>query len=152
MRHTLVAGAVAAVTLLFMSAVPRPAEALPVSNQVGAPHSNVVLAGRGGHGGGHGGGHHGGGGHGGGFRFHGGGPHFGGGGRPHFRGGRGGHRHGGLRFRYYPGFYGYAPYYYDDYYFDDGYYDDSCAWLRRKAVRTNSRYWWRRYRRCMDSY
>jgi hypothetical protein len=28
-----------------------------------------------------------------------------------------------------------------------GYYDD-CRWLRRKAIRTGSRYWWRRYHEC----
>lgn len=27
-----------------------------------------------------------------------------------------------------------------------------CGWLRRKALRTDSRYWWRRYRRCMRYY
>ena len=30
------------------------------------------------------------------------------------------------------------------------YYDDyrPCRWLRRKALRTGRRYWWRRYNRC----
>jgi hypothetical protein len=32
------------------------------------------------------------------------------------------------------------------------YYDDQCAWLRRKAVRTGSRYWWRRYEDCREDY
>ncbi len=27
-----------------------------------------------------------------------------------------------------------------------------CGWLRRKAVRTGSHYWWRRYRRCVNYY
>ena len=72
------------------------------------------------------------------------------------RGGRGGH-HGGFRhdddhhrhhfhFRDRPHFglwFGFgAPYYY-------GYrYDDDCRWLRRRAIVTDSRYWWRRYRAC----
>ena len=28
----------------------------------------------------------------------------------------------------------------------------SCNWLRRKAVRTGSRYWWRRYNSCRHNY
>lgn len=63
--------------------------------------------------------------------------------RPHFR----------VRprsFYYYGG--GYLPYaYYPSY--DDSYYDDgACAGLRRKAQRTGSRYWWKRYRRCIQRY
>jgi hypothetical protein len=47
--------------------------------------------------------------------------------------------------RYYPGFY--SPYYYGYYdYYDD---DDGCEYLRVKALDTNSRYWWRRYRACL---
>lgn len=30
----------------------------------------------------------------------------------------------------------------------DGYYYSGCRWLYRKAVRTGSPYWWRRYRHC----
>jgi hypothetical protein len=76
------------------------------------------------------------------FHFHG----YGGGPRIGHRG------HFGRGVRFYPGFYGYAPYY-DSYYYDDYYaYSDDCGWLRRKALRTNSRYWWRRYHACRDSY
>ncbi len=32
-----------------------------------------------------------------------------------------------------------------------GYYDyDDCGWLRRRAIETGSRYWWRRYQECRD--
>lgn len=43
-----------------------------------------------------------------------------------------------------------APYLYDyDYgYYDDGYAGDDCGWLYRRASRTGSAYWWRRYRAC----
>lgn len=34
-----------------------------------------------------------------------------------------------------------------DYYYGD--YDDSCEWLRRRAIRTGSNYWWRRFRECV---
>lgn len=73
---------------------------------------------------------------------------------------RGGRRHnyyyGGHRRYRYPGyvyldtpyFYYGAPYYYDQPY----YYDSPCRWLRRRAVRTGSGYWWERYRRCLDRY
>lgn len=44
-----------------------------------------------------------------------------------------------------PFFYYGGPYYYDRPY----YYRGPCRWLRRRAVRTGSRYWWRRYRRCV---
>jgi hypothetical protein len=33
------------------------------------------------------------------------------------------------------------------YYYGD--YDDSCEWLRRRAIRTGSSYWWRRFRDCV---
>jgi hypothetical protein len=152
MRHTLMAGAVAAAALLFAGTVPRPAEALPVSKPALTQSSGITLVRHGGRGG---------------FRgSFGGGPKafrgFRGGGGPKFHarkfgGGYGGfgkphHRHRGRGIRIYPRYYGYVPYYYGDYYYDDTYYDDSCAWLRRKALRTNSRYWWRRYHRCRDSY
>jgi hypothetical protein len=162
-RYMLAAGALAG-ALLMAGAIPRPAEAAPVPKlQIGA-ESGVTLVrhggGRGGFHGGHGGfrGGHGGfrggfrGGHRGGFRAFRGGGHFrgrhGGIGR-HFRGGR---RHHRGRRRYYPRYYGYVPYFYDDYYYDDYYYDGACAWLRRRALRTGRRYWWRRYRRCLDAY
>jgi hypothetical protein len=34
------------------------------------------------------------------------------------------------------------------FWFYDGYYYGDCEWLRRRAVVTGSRYWWRRYRQC----
>jgi hypothetical protein len=152
-RHLLAVGALAG-ALLFMGGAPRLAEALPVSMpQAGADGGLTLVRGP-----------HGGGGFpsGGGVRAFGGGighpgighgvPRFSGGGgfKPqfHHHGGHGHHHHGrGIRF--YPGFYGYSPYYYDDYY---GYDDQPCDWLRRKALRTDSRYWWRRYERCLRDY
>ena len=38
----------------------------------------------------------------------------------------------------------YYGYYYDGYYG----YDDDCNWLRRRAIRTGSSYWWNRYYAC----
>lgn len=38
------------------------------------------------------------------------------------------------------------------FWFYDGYYYGDCAWLRRKAIATGSRYWWRRYRLCREGY
>ena len=32
--------------------------------------------------------------------------------------------------------------------FNNHYYGHSCHWLKRKAYRTGSRYWWTRYRIC----
>jgi hypothetical protein len=153
-KHVLVAGALAAV-LITAGAAHRSAEALPVPGLQADTGGGVTLVRHGGFGGG---GFHG-------FR--------GGGGIHSFRGpvvrsfrgpvvapfGRrsggsyiyGGHHHGhhhhrGIRI--YPG---YAPYYYSDYYGD--YYDsDACSWLRYKAERTGSRYWWHRYRRCVAAY
>ena len=97
----------------------------------------------GGHGGGGGGKHYGGGG-----SYRGGGKHYGGGGR-YYRGGKhnGGKRYykGGVGY-WYPYYGYYAPYYTYPYYYDD----DECAWLYRRAVRTGSKYWWRRYYRCID--
>jgi hypothetical protein len=153
-RHVLAAGTLAG-ALLMVSAAPRPAEALPISKLQSNTESDVTLVRK--SGGGHGGfrGHGGGGfkaGRSGGFRGLRGGhaKRFGGGhggfGKPHFRG-RGHHRGPKIRFR--SRSYGYAPYYYGYY---DSYYDDSCAWLRRKALRTGSRYWWRRYERCRHDY
>ncbi|HEX9882266.1 MAG TPA: hypothetical protein VGA65_07135 [Hyphomicrobium sp.] len=135
MRHVLVGGAAVAAALLMVGAVPRSVEALPVSElQVNADGGVTLVGRRGGH---RGGGHHGG-------RHRGGGHHAHRGGR-HHRGGHHGRRHRGLSF------YSSFPYFYGGYYYG-GYYDDDCAWLRRKALRTNSRYWWRRYHRCRDSY
>lgn len=58
--------------------------------------------------------------------------HFGG---PRFR-----HRGFGYRHFYRPRFY--APIY------AYGSYGSSCQWLKRKAIRTGSRYWWNRYEAC----
>jgi hypothetical protein len=40
------------------------------------------------------------------------------------------------------GFYAYPAYSY--------YADDSCYWLKVRAMRTGSRYWWNRYYECLD--
>ncbi len=58
----------------------------------------------------------------------------------HFGGPR--FRHRGYRYRnfYRPRFY--APIY------SYGTYGSSCQWLKRKAIRTGSRYWWNRYEAC----
>jgi len=74
---------------------------------------------------------------GGGGHHHGGG--FSGGGKHHHGGG------GGYYGGWYPYYGYYAPYYAYPYYDDD-----ECAWLYRKARRTGSRYWWRRYYQCID--
>ncbi|HKZ97814.1 MAG TPA: hypothetical protein VJ045_12640 [Hyphomicrobiaceae bacterium] len=51
------------------------------------------------------------------------------------------HRH--RHFRYRPRIWiGYPYYYYGGYYGD-------CYWLKVKAIRTGSRYWWRRYHECV---
>jgi len=144
-------------------AAPRSAEALPLSKlQVGTDSgSDVTLVKRRGGGGFKGGSR---GFKGGGKAFRG----FSGGGSRRFKGNRGGFskrsfkgNRGGYSKRYFKGrkghrrgpkirfrsrAYGYAPYYYDSYY------DDSCAWLRRRALRSGSRYWWRRYERCRHDY
>lgn len=155
----LVAGAAAASLLIAFATIPS-ASAVPLAPSGIEKSTDVTLVRRGGGGGGHGmrggGGFRGGAVHGGGMRgFRGGGrPHIGrhggGGPRVHHRGHHG-HRHGHHRHRgvrFYPRFYGYAPYYYygSDYFLDD---DDGCEWLRLRALKTNSRYWWSRYRRCM---
>lgn len=55
-------------------------------------------------------------------------------------------RHGHHRGHFARGF-GYGPWLGYGYY--DGYYGaDDCSWLRRKALETGSRYWWRRYNDC----
>ena len=56
-------------------------------------------------------------------------------------------RHHGRKHRKFRSFaiYG-APYVYGWY---DGY---SCAWLHRRAIRTGSPYWWRRYNACRHGY
>ena len=62
------------------------------------------------------------------------------------------HRHRHHSRRFYGGGYGYYPYYGAAYY--DGYYSGygDCSWLRRKAVRTGSSYWWSRYEQCISDY
>lgn len=66
----------------------------------------------------------------------------------------GGHRHRHHRHRrFYGG--GYYPYYgygYGAAYYGDYYGSSDCGWLRRKAVRTGSSYWWRRYEQCVSDY
>ena len=53
------------------------------------------------------------------------------------------HRHhGGLAI------YSFYPYYYP--YYNDVYYGDDCYWLKVRALRTGSRYWWNRYYECLD--
>ena len=77
-----------------------------------------------------------------------GGPRFAGRGYGGFRGRHHGHHHHGhhRRFRGYA-FYG-LPYVYA-YSAYDGY---GCSYLRRRALRTGSSYWWRRYEECRYGY
>ena len=58
---------------------------------------------------------------------------------------RGNHRRG--RGHYRGGVWFAAPYYDYGYY---GYSNSSCRWLHRRAVKTGSTYWWRRYRDCIN--
>jgi hypothetical protein len=58
------------------------------------------------------------------------------------------HHHRGARF--YP-YYGYSAWPYYGYSYNYSYYDD-CGWLRRRALETGSRYWWRRYEICRADY
>ena len=54
---------------------------------------------------------------------------------------------------YYRGHYAYRPYYrpYGFYYAAPLYVAPSgCGWLRAKALDTGSKYWWRRYRDCIN--
>jgi len=156
---TLVAGAIGT---LVAVAGPGPANAVPVGAMKAAQGETSALdvRDRGGfRGGGHrGGGFRGGGRRGGSYRGRGDRGHsYRSGGRRAYRG-RGGRRyHSYRRHRRYrhpgyvyldtPFFYYGSPYYYDRYY-----YDAPCRWLRRRAVRSGSRYWWRRYRRCLYRY
>lgn len=67
-------------------------------------------------------------------------------------GGGHGHGHGGGG-HHYDGHYGYYGYYdYGPLYYYGGDTYGECRSLRRRAVRTGSRYWWRRYRDCVDGY
>ena len=140
-KRLCVAGALGAGLLMTVVAAGS-AMAVPLA-KMEVPMPGVTLVRGHGHGGmGHGGmgGHVHMGGMGRSFHFHG-GPHF-------------GHRgHFGRGVRFYGGYGYYAPYY-NSYYYDNDYYaySDDCGWLRRRALHTNSRYWWRRYRACRDSY
>ncbi len=106
-----------------------PANALPVSKSAVSTQSDVIQVGRG---------------EGRGFGMH------RGGGRGFYHGGgfrnRGWHRGGGWRHRGWRGSriiigpsYGYR--------YGHGY-GRGCHWLKRKAIVTGSRYWWRRYNQC----
>ncbi len=79
------------------------------------------------------------------FGKHRGGKHWGKRSRRHWGGRHHRYRHHRHR-RHYGGIYFGAPYLYY------GYRYGSCRWLYRKAVRTGSRYWWRRYYRCRNYY
>ncbi len=62
--------------------------------------------------------------------------------RGHFHRGHFHHHH--FRHRHHHDFFFVGvPYYYDDYYY--GY---DCYWLKRRAIRTGSSYWWHRYYEC----
>jgi hypothetical protein len=133
------------VTLGALSATP--AQALTISKQAMTPaaQKNVEQVRYRGPGGFRGRGFRGRGFHGRGFR----GPRFG---HRRFYNRRFGRRYGGYR-RYGYRRYGYpylylAPYYG---YYGYGYYN-RCYWLKRRAIRTGSRYWWRRYRACRYYY
>jgi hypothetical protein len=81
-----------------------------------------------------------------------GGPRFAGRGYGGYKGGyrgrhHGHHHHKHRRFRGYA-YYG-LPYVYAYSDYDGGY---SCAYLRRRAIRTGSSYWWRRYEECRYGY
>lgn len=136
MKHTAASGVLVACVALAPGFVATGSAApivqhdmLPATSGIVQVHGGGHGHGHGGGGHGHGGGHHGGGGHG-----HGGGHH-----------GGGGHHYDG-HYGYY-GYYDYGPSYY---YGGDTY--GECRSLRRRAVRTGSRYWWRRYRDCVDGY
>lgn len=63
--------------------------------------------------------------------------------RPQVYIGDGDHRHHRRHFRSFGyGFYAYPSYSY--------YYSDSCHWLKVRALRTGSRYWWHRYHQCLE--
>lgn len=86
---------------------------------------------------------------GGGFRAYGSRRNFGGwGGRRHIYGGWNGGWNRGYRRRHY----GYRRFYGPGVYFGTGYGYRSCGYLRRRAVVTGSRYWWRRYQQCRYGY
>lgn len=60
------------------------------------------------------------------------------------RHGHGGHGFRGHHGRHFRGFgYGYG-------FYDYG--NSGCGWLRARAIETGSRYWWRRYRACIEGW
>jgi hypothetical protein len=123
MTRKLLAFGCAALTVLMLSAILNPADA-----RRGGGGGQGFGRGFGGHGFSRG--------FSGGPRFHGGPKVYGG---PRFHHGR---RHHHRRFR---GIYLGAPYvFYDDYYSYGG-----CSWLRQRALRTGSSYWWNRYYACI---
>jgi hypothetical protein len=166
MTKRFLVGAAIAGGLLLAPLAPQPAAALPIVKADMAKASSDIThvrrgGGRGGmrgSGGGHrsfggGGGRRSFGGGGGRRSYGGGGGHrksfggYGGGGYKSFR--RGHRGHGGRRHRSRAYYLPYVPYYY---YQDNGYYSDDCEWLHRKALRTGSSYWWRRYDACVSGY
>lgn len=62
--------------------------------------------------------------------------------------GRPGHNHGHHHHHHRRHRYVGVPYFYDYGYYDGYYGGDDCGWLYRRAVSTNSPYWWNRYRAC----
>lgn len=66
---------------------------------------------------------------------------------PRFYGGGGKHFYGGHRFHR-RHFFGPRIYFGSNYYR----YNNGCYWLKRKALRTGSRYWWHRYWECRNGY
>lgn len=126
MKSTYWLPAVAAAGLLAVLA-PAPASALPatgIATAVEKP-SGVISVRRG---------------HRGGFRAHRGVRSYG------YRSYRPRHVYRGYRHVYRPRIRPYV--YYSAPYYSHRYYGSSCYWLKRKALRTGSRYWWRRYNAC----
>lgn len=152
LRSTILAAMTSALMLANAAPASANAAAAGLKTMPAVAPGALIEVRRGGHGG-HGGfrAFGGGGGHafrggGGGFRHFRGhaGPRLHFGGRRHF----GGHRHFGHRHhRRYRGLYFAAPF------ITYGAYNyGSCHYLKRKAIRTGSRYWWRRYYRCRNHY
>ena len=126
--------AAAAATLVAVAPAPEARAAAATNVPVMKSENSVVTQGRR-----RGGGHH--------FRhYRGGGPRFvHGGGRRYVHRGWVGPRYRHSRRWRGPGFAVYAgvPFVGSSYY-----YGNSCHWLKRRAINTGSRYWWRRYNAC----